>query len=155
MTLSGAQRGGGGLARAAFVLGVAFGGFFDGILLHQVLQWHHLLSLVPGEDLRRAETQIFWDGAFHVLMYAVAAIGLWLLWRARREFPDEAAGRRLLVWLLLGFAFWNALDVIGFHWVLRIHRIRVDVPVGDRLRWDLLWLGLFAVIPLAAALGVG
>src|SRR5690606_18965301 len=30
------------------VLGFALGGFFDGILLHQILQWHHLLSLVPG-----------------------------------------------------------------------------------------------------------
>jgi hypothetical protein len=35
--------------------------------------------------------------------------------------------------------------------VLHIHRIRVDVPVGDRLRWDLLWLGLFAVLPFLAA----
>src|SRR5687768_8252330 len=32
------------------VLGFALGGFFDGILLHQILQWHHLLSLVPGID---------------------------------------------------------------------------------------------------------
>nr|WP_086017472.1 DUF2243 domain-containing protein [Sinorhizobium meliloti] len=27
-----------------FALGVSIGGFFDGILLHHVLQWHHLLS---------------------------------------------------------------------------------------------------------------
>ncbi|WP_223252480.1 DUF2243 domain-containing protein [Paracoccus mutanolyticus] len=32
--------------------------FFDGILLHQILQWHHLLSLVPGmADLR---LQVLW-----------------------------------------------------------------------------------------------
>jgi uncharacterized membrane protein len=36
----------------AAVLGFAFGGFFDGILLHQVLQWHHLLSLVKGGSVR-------------------------------------------------------------------------------------------------------
>lgn len=29
-------------------LGFALGGFFDGILLHQILQWHHLLSLGAG-----------------------------------------------------------------------------------------------------------
>lgn len=28
----------------AFLLGVGLGGFVDGILLHQVLQWHHLLT---------------------------------------------------------------------------------------------------------------
>lgn len=31
----------------AAVLGFALSGFFDGVLLHQILQWHHLLSLVP------------------------------------------------------------------------------------------------------------
>ena len=141
----------GPLIRAGFVLGVALGGFCDGILLHQVLQWHHLLSLVPGEDLRRIEAQILADGAFHVLMWLIAVAGLWLLWRARGELARDRSGRALGAALLLGFAAWNAVDVIGFHWILHIHRIRVDVPVEDRLRWDLGWLALFAVLPLAAA----
>jgi uncharacterized membrane protein len=133
------------------VLGVALGGFFDGILLHQVLQWHHLLSLVPGEDLRRIETQILADGAFHVLMWLVAVAGLWLLWRARDDLARDRSGRALGAAVLLGFAAWNAVDVIGFHWILHIHRIRVDVPAADRLGWDLGWLALFAAVPLAAA----
>jgi len=37
---------------AGLVLGFALGGFLDGILLHQLLQWHHFLSLVPGDALR-------------------------------------------------------------------------------------------------------
>lgn len=44
-----------GLARAAVLRGAALGGFFNGILLHQILQWHHLLSNVEGaafQDLR-------------------------------------------------------------------------------------------------------
>lgn len=141
-----------GVFGASFVLGVALSGFFDGILLHQVLQWHHLLSLVPGEDLRRIETQILADGAFHVLMYAVMVLGVWMLWRARRGLAEAGGGRRLLLGALLGFAAWNVLDVVGFHWAMGIHRVRVDVPVDDRLRWDLLWLALFSGLPLAAAL---
>jgi uncharacterized membrane protein len=136
------------------VLGVALGGFFDGILLHQVLQWHHLLSLVPGESLRRIETQILADGAFHVLMYGVAVLGLCLLWRARNSLASPGGGRRLLTATLLGFGAWNVVDVVLFHWILHIHRIRVDVPEGDRLRWDLLWLALFAVPPLLGAWAV-
>ena len=27
-----------------FLLGVGFGGFVDGIVLHQILQWHHMLT---------------------------------------------------------------------------------------------------------------
>ena len=42
-------------ARWAIVLGFALGGFFDGIVLHQILQWHHLLSLVPAVDSIRLQ----------------------------------------------------------------------------------------------------
>jgi uncharacterized membrane protein len=28
----------------SFVLGIGLGGFVDGIVLHQMLQWHHLVS---------------------------------------------------------------------------------------------------------------
>lgn len=40
------------LAWAGAIIGFALGGFFDGILLHQVLQWHHLFSLVSGDIWR-------------------------------------------------------------------------------------------------------
>ena len=73
------------------VLGFALGGFFDGILLHQILQWHHLLSLVPGiDDLRM---QVLWDGWFHALMYVIALAGLAGLWRLHRRGAGSGAGR--------------------------------------------------------------
>ena len=68
---------------ASAIVGVGLSGFFDGIVLHQVLQWHHLLSLVPGESLRQIENQILADGLFHMLMYLVTATGLYLVWRSR------------------------------------------------------------------------
>nr|WP_314623119.1 DUF2243 domain-containing protein [uncultured Noviherbaspirillum sp.] len=43
---------------AGDLIGIALGGFFDGILLHQVLQWHHLLSLVDSPVLRDIRAQI-------------------------------------------------------------------------------------------------
>lgn len=30
--------------RGGFLLGIGFGGFVDGIVLHQLLQWHHMLT---------------------------------------------------------------------------------------------------------------
>jgi uncharacterized membrane protein len=136
-------------AIAAGVLGFALGGFFDGILLHQVLQWHHFLSLVPGEALRDIRAQILADGLFHVAVYAIAALGLWLLWRARGGLA-AADGTRLLGAALLGFGIWQTVDVVGFHWVVGIHRIRVDVP--DPLLWDLGWLAVIGLPPLLAGL---
>ena len=28
----------------AFLMGIGLGGFIDGIVLHQILQWHHMLT---------------------------------------------------------------------------------------------------------------
>ena len=129
--------------RWAILLGVALGGFFDGILLHQILQWHHLLSLVPGmDDLRQ---QVLWDGYFHALMYLLAAVGVVGLLRAREKHGARAIGAALLA----GFGLWQFIDVVIFHWLARIHRVRLDTAP---LAWELVWLAAFGVIPLAAAL---
>ena len=137
------------LRRAGFVLGFAFGGFFDGILLHQVLQWHHLLSLVEAESVRDIRVQILADGLFHVLMYAIAAVGLWLLWRARHGFESPGADRAVLSATVLGFSVWQFVDVVLFHWILQIHRIRVGVP--NPLLYDVGWLVVFGLPSLALA----
>ena len=138
------------LAWAAATIGFALSGFFDGILLHQVLQWHHLFSLVSGEQWADIRNQILMDGWFHVLHYAIAAAGLWLLWRARGGFSAPGADRRLLGAALLGFSAWQFVDVVLFHWALMIHRIRVGVP--NPLAYDLGWLFAFGVTTLAAGL---
>jgi uncharacterized membrane protein len=138
------------LTRAGFVLGFAFGGFFDGILLHQVLQWHHLLSLVDAEAVRDIRVQILADGLFHVLMYAIAAAGLWLLWRGRRGFEDPGTDMKVLAATVLGFSIWQFVDVVLFHWILQIHRIRVGVP--HPLLYDVGWLVVFGLPTLVLGL---
>ncbi|MGE0776348.1 MAG: DUF2243 domain-containing protein [Sphingomonadaceae bacterium] len=92
MPLESPPDGTGNLSGWLILLGFAFGGFFDGILLRQILQWHHLLSLVPGVLSLRA--QILWDGYFHALMYVLAGVALWRIWRFRAG-QDWSAGRTL------------------------------------------------------------
>lgn len=123
------------------MLGLALGGFFDGILLHQILQWHHLFSLVPGVASLRA--QMLWDGYFHAMMYVLAIVAMWGLWRSRRALPGLPA-------VLIGFGVWHMVDALLSHWVLGIHRVRLDSP--NPLLWDLLWLGLFGIMPLLVGL---
>jgi uncharacterized membrane protein len=135
---------------AGLLLGFSLGGFFDGILLHQVLQWHHLLSNVDGVgDLR---VQLLADGLFHVLMYALALAGLVLLWKSRTR-PAGPGGSRALAGLaLLGFGTWHVLDSVLSHWVLGIHRIKGDSP--QPLFWDLLWFVVFGLVPLVLGRGL-
>ena len=123
---------------AAFTIGVALSGFFDGIMLHQVLQWHHLLSLVPGEAFRDLRTQVLFDGLFHICVYLVTALGLWLMWRAHGDLSRPGSRRSVIGGALLGFGAWNIVDVGFFHWVLGIHRIRVDV--SNPMAYDLAWI---------------
>lgn len=138
------------LGWAGGVLGFALGGFFDGIMLHQVLQWHHLFSLVPGERWRDIRMQILMDGWFHVLHYVIALVGLWMLWRARDGLVGAGAGRSLLAAVLLGFFTWQVVDIVVFHWILVIHRVRVDQP--NPLFWDLAWFAVVGGVPLVVAL---
>jgi hypothetical protein len=50
---------------------------------------------------------------------------------------------------LLGFGLWNIADVGFFHWILGIHRIRVNVP--DPMAYDLAWFVLLGLAPTIVA----
>ena len=127
---------------AGLALGFGLGGFFDGILLHQILQWHHLLSGLE-EARRDVRVLIMTDGLFHLLMYAVSAVGLWLMWRSRSSQRD----RHLLGNLSIGFGLWHVVDGVLSHWILGIHRVRMDVE--SPLLWDMVWIVAFGLLPLA------
>src|SRR3954469_19347116 len=84
------------LIAAGTLLGIGMGGFVDGILFHQILQWHNMLSArypTAGADAltyqRNIEINMFWDGLFHASTWLLTVLGLALLWRAgqRREVP--------------------------------------------------------------------
>ena len=47
------------LVAAGILLGAGLGGFVDGILLHQILQWHNMLSgQLPPDTLVRAKVNM-------------------------------------------------------------------------------------------------
>lgn len=148
----GAARDADPLRMPALLLGFALGGFFDGILLHQILQWHHLLSGLDGEGWLDTRVQVLADGIFHALMYVVAVIGLWMLWARRAALTAAGASRVLASCLLIGFGSWHLVDAILSHWLLGIHRIRMDS--GNPLVWDLAWLFAFGLAPLGLGMAL-
>jgi uncharacterized membrane protein len=129
------------LTLPALLIGFALGGFLDGILLHQILQWHHMLSSVTDSaDLR---FQMFWDGIFHAAHYLLGFAGLCLLVVRRRYAAAPGAGRLLFAACLICFGAWHLLDAVLVHWILGLHRIREGSP--NVLAWDLLFFGLGVV----------
>lgn len=137
---------------AGYLLGFALGGFFDGILLHQILQWHHLLSGIERAPFGDLRVQILADGLFHAAMYVIAAVGIWKLLQARYVLPNRSADRLLAANALIGFGAWHVVDAVVSHWILGLHRIRMDVP--NPLYWDLLWFAVFGVAFIAAGIAL-
>lgn len=77
------------------LLGLGLGGFADGILLHQLLQWHNMLSAVrPPSTLLTMQLNMRWDGLFHVLTWMLTLAGVLQLWRAGRHGAVPRSGRR-------------------------------------------------------------
>jgi uncharacterized membrane protein len=128
------------LMTAGAVLGFGAGGFFDGILLHQLLQWHHLVSeRVPATTLEGLQLNTLWDGIFHSAMYVIVVVGLVLTWRAVVRHDVPASPRVLFGAALLGMGIFHVFDSIVNHWLLGIHHIRSG---PDWLVYDLAFFAL-------------
>lgn len=137
---------------AGYLLGFALGGCFDGILLHQVLQWSHFLSGITRAPFNDPHIQIIADGVFHATMYIIAAIGVRKLLQARFVLIDRSYDRLLVADTLIGFGAWHVADGLLSHWIMGIHHVRMDA--ADPMLWDLLWFLLFGVLFIAAGLAL-
>lgn len=128
------------LVQAGFVLGVGLGAFFDGIVFHQVLQWHSMLTGHPdpgvANDLR---LNVLADGLFHVVAYLFTVAGVVLLVRAWRRPGVPASGRGLFGAVLAGWGAFNLLEGLVDHHLLGVHHVRPAGP-GPTLAWDLAFL---------------
>lgn len=122
----------------AFLMGVGLGGFVDGIVLHQLPQWHHLLTDegdFPSDTVRGLEDNTFADGLFHVGTWFFVRLGSLVAVRAwqRRELAPPWRGH--FGWLLVGWGVFNVVEGLVSHQVLGIHHVRDDL--GGPLSWDI------------------
>jgi uncharacterized membrane protein len=134
------------LRTPGIVLGVGLGGFVDGILLHQLLQWHHLLSSTdsdnvgvrtyPVDTVEGLRMNTLWDGAFHVVTWLSVLVGLALLYSRMTASPGRTWGSRALWgWILVGWGAFNLVEGIIDHHLLGIHHVRDNA--GSPLSWDI------------------
>lgn len=139
-------------ARApGLLLGIGLGGFVDGIVIHQLLQWHHMVSHVEGSPmttLKGLELNTLADGLFHLLAWACVLAGSLLTvaqWRRGRLAPSWSFHLGLLV---AGWGLFNLVEGVVDHHVLQLHHVRDDL--GGPLAWD---LGFLAVSVLLLTAG--
>ena len=119
----------GPLISAATFLGLGMGGFIDGILLHQVLQWHQMISnWLPPDTLARSKVNMFWDGIFHLGTWTLTAIGLTLLWRLIGRADVVFSTTVFVGSLIFGWGLFNLMDSVFDHYLFAFHNVRENVP---------------------------
>jgi uncharacterized membrane protein len=127
------------LILAGLVLGLGQGGFFDGIVFHQLLQWHHMFSSIETDmTIAGMELNTFGDGLFHLFDWLLTLVGIFLLWRAGQQAKDAWSGRVFIGALLLGAGLFNLVEGILDHHLLGIHHLK---PGAHEFLWDLGFLG--------------
>ncbi|HBL45034.1 DUF2243 domain-containing protein [Gimesia sp.] len=140
------------LISAGTLLGIGMGGFVDGILFHQLLQLHNMLSAkFPVRDLEarklavHLEINMFWDGLFHVFTWVMTAIGIALLWHAVRLQNVPLTTRTFVGSLSLGWGLFNLVEGVIDHHILHIHHV---TETSNHLIWDLAFLAAGIVLIL-------
>ena len=131
----------------ALLMGVGLGGFIDGIVLHQVLQWHHLLSDTgehPMTTVAGLEANTLADGFFHLATWAFVAAAMLMTVRAWQHGELAPPWRAHFGLLLAGWGAFNVVEGLIDHQLLGIHHVRDDL--GGPLGWDLGFLALGALL---------
>jgi len=125
-------------------MGIGLGGFVDGIVLHQILQWHHMLTGEHGGQSMRTvaglEANTLADGFFHLATWlcVVAATVLTLrAWQRRELAPPWRAHFGMV---LAGWGAFNVVEGLIDHQLLGLHHVRDDL--GGPIGWDLSFLAL-------------
>ncbi|MFW6317551.1 MAG: DUF2243 domain-containing protein [Halorubrum sp.] len=143
-----------GLVRAGILLGVGAGGFFDGIVFHQILQWHHVVSArVAPTTVAGLRANVLADGFFHAATYVFTFLGIALLWRAWRRPAVPRSSRALVGSVVLGWGLFNVVEGLVNHHLLGLHHAWPAGP-GPVALWDAVFLAWGALFVMAGYVAV-
>ena len=135
------------LMAAATVLGIGIGGFIDGIVLHQILQWHEMLTnKLPADTLVNKSINMFWDGIFHLFTLITIIVGVFLLWNLLHKKNINTS--KYLLWggLSMGWGLFNLVEGIIDHHLLKLHNVREWSPDQELWNYGFLIFGLLLII---------
>ena len=129
------------------LLGLGLGGFIDGIVMHQILQWHHLLTGTGGQPATTVdglEGNTLADGFFHLVTWVIVLAATVVTVKAWQDGRLAPPWRIHAGMLLVGWGAFNLVEGLVDHQLLEIHHVRDDLgaPVG----WDLGFLAFGALL---------
>ena len=129
-------------------MGIGLGGFIDGILLHQVLQWHHLLTGDTGgesmDTVAGLEANTLADGFFHLATWIAVIVAMVMMVRAWQRGELAPPWRLHIGMVLAGWGAFNLVEGLIDHQILGLHHVRDDL--GAPIGWDLGFLACGALL---------
>lgn len=119
----------------SFLFGVGIIGMLDGIIFHQLLQWHSTYIRTNRFN------QIISDGIFHLSVTVVIFVAAILLWKSDPNVKKE----KFWGGFFLGAGWFNFLEGIINHHFLKIHHVK---PGTYQLMYDLAYdtVGIVLII---------
>ncbi|RNA70639.1 DUF2243 domain-containing protein [Alteribacter keqinensis] len=112
--------------------GILFGlgliAFFDEVVFHQLLRWHHFY------DRSTTDIGLISDGLFHAFSWFATIGGLFMFADLRRR--QALWMKRWLGGVFLGAGTFQLYDGIVQHKIMRIHQIRY---VDHVIVYDIVW----------------
>lgn len=135
------------LIAAAVVLEIGLGGFVDGIVFHQILQWHGMLSnKFPPNILILKSVNMFWDGIFHLFTLLTTFVGIYLLWKVLKRFHINISGSILIGGMLAGWGIFNLIEGIINHQILELHNVCERSQNPNLCNYGFLIFGVLLII---------
>ena len=99
------------LILARISLSIGLGGFFDGIVLHQILQWHNMLSdIKPLTNRSNIDLNVLADGIFHVFDYVMTILGVVLLWKVAKRDDVPWSSKTFFGSILMGIGLFDFVE---------------------------------------------
>ncbi len=116
---------------AGGILGLGIGGFFDGIVLHQILQWHHMICVTAhcqAQTLEQAKVQARQDGYFHLGVLILTIVGSYRIFRSA-GLPDAPRSSGAFIGsVLCGWGVFNFVEGLIDHQLLGVHHVLPGSP---------------------------
>ena len=107
-------------------------GAMDGIIFHQLLQWHSVVM-----ETNRSG-QIISDGIFHFSVTIALVTGGFILWLAGNPSDQNQGIKQVFSLFLIGTGLFNLIEGVINHHILQIHRVKPGDP--NALSYDIAFL---------------
>ena len=135
------------LTTAAIILGIGVGGFIDGIVFHQILQWYEMISnKLPPVTLDAKSVNMFWDGIFHSFNLLVVITGIFLLWKLVNRSDINKSFNLFSGGILCGWGLFNMVEGLIDHHLIKLHNVRDNTNNIDLWNYGFLFFSVIILI---------